>query len=410
MKPICHFSVLVFLLLGCTPEPQPIYPIPQPENLDKVEETRVLQAVQEAQQEVGDKPHSAEAWANLGKIYIAHDWYEAAAVCYGHAAEFDPDEFRWHFFLGRSHIHTDAATAIESFERAIAIDDNYAPAYIYGALALRKLQRFDQAKQYLRRAAKLDSKNPYAQLQLGELSLMDKQFETAHQHLQQALKLNPGQSEAHSALAQVNMALGDKTKAMEHAQAARLISTITPMEDELWAEIQLAGVSRRWFRKRGNQYLRDGKIKEAVHEFAVALEEDPIDPELWLNYGVALLRVKRVAEARTALERSLAQTRPADAPISPDTRSMTSADIAKLYVNLAVAAIGQKDLKAAEHHFKEALKINSNSFEAAFNLALLTSSQGQISQAIFYLEKAYAIRPDPKIPPLIEKIRRETRL
>ena len=71
MKPICHSSVLVFLLLGCTPEPQPIYPIPQPENLDKVEETRVLLAVQEAQQEVGDKPHSAEAWANLGK-FISH--------------------------------------------------------------------------------------------------------------------------------------------------------------------------------------------------------------------------------------------------------------------------------------------------------------------------------------------------
>ena len=211
--------------------------VPQPSDIGRVEERRLLAAVAAAQKTLVDAPKDASAWGRLGNIYFVHGWNVAAAECYRGAVEIAPNEFRWSYYLGMTTYKSDPQTAAETLTEAIKLDPQYAPAYVYRAAALRSLGDLEQAKKHLETANELDSRNPYASLWLGELAFATEQFELARSHLQQALKLNPDQSEAHAAMAQVAMVLGETDVATQHAQASRKRTEYTQMRDPLWWDV-----------------------------------------------------------------------------------------------------------------------------------------------------------------------------
>ena len=183
--------------------------IPQPQDIQHVEEKRLLAVVKAAQHTLVDASKDATAWGALGNIYFVHGWEIAAAECYRSAVEIAPNAFRWLYYLGMTTYKTDPKTAAQALAKAIQLDPQYTPAHVYRAAALRSLGRFAQAKAHLETANALEPRNPFASLWLGELAFADQQFEAARSHLQQALKLNPEQSEAHAAMAQVAMVLGE---------------------------------------------------------------------------------------------------------------------------------------------------------------------------------------------------------
>ncbi len=85
--------------------------IPQPSDLNLVEEPRLLQAIESAQKAVEKAPGKAAAWGQLGKVYHIHGWEVEAAQCYRRAAEIDPTEFRWLYYLGMITHKTDPQEA-----------------------------------------------------------------------------------------------------------------------------------------------------------------------------------------------------------------------------------------------------------------------------------------------------------
>jgi len=181
--------------------------IPQPVDLVLVSEPRLQQAAETAQKAVVNAPDDAETWGNLGNVYLVHGWEAEAARCYQRAANIDPAEFRWFYYLGLSTYKTDAQTAVDAFQKAIALDPDYPPVYVNHAHALRRMGRFEEARRHLLHVIKLEPKNPFAEVALGEISLASKQFDDARTHLERALELNPAQSEAHAAMAQVALDL-----------------------------------------------------------------------------------------------------------------------------------------------------------------------------------------------------------
>ena len=279
--------------------------VPQPSDIERVEERRLLAVVKAAQKTLVEAPKDATAWGQLGNVYFVHGWEVEAAQCYRVAVEIAPNEFRWLYYLGMTTYKTDPQATVQALAEAIKLDPQYAPAHVYRAAALRSLGHLEQAKVHLEAANELDSRNPYASLWLGELAFAAQQFEAARSHLQRALKLNPEQSKAHAAMAQVAMILGEMDAATQHAQASRKRTKYTQMRDPLWWDVLKVGVTAQRYAERGNRYLQQGAFKRAVSELETAISVLDKDSHLWLNYGIALLLNKQYSEATAILENTL---------------------------------------------------------------------------------------------------------
>ncbi len=276
--------------------------IPQPADLDLVEERRLLKAVETAQKAVRNVPDDAEVWGQLGHVYLIHRWEVPAIACYRQANTIAPDEFRWLYFLGRLTTRREPEAAVKYLNRALALNDAYAPAHLYLASALRILGKLDDAQQHLKTAKELQPDNPFSELWLGEIAFAQRQVELARTHLENALRLNPNQSEAHALMAQVATRLGDKETAKKHAYAARQPSRHSELSDPLWWHVLRAGVTAPLYAERGRRYMAEGNYIDAVAEFEVLISRTQKDIDVWLDYGVSLFHIERYAQARAALE------------------------------------------------------------------------------------------------------------
>ena len=386
--------------------------IPQPADLNLVEEKRLLKAVETAQQAVRNSPDDAEVWGQLGHVYLSHRWEVPAIACYRRANTLAPDEFRWLYFLGRLTTRREPEAAVKHLNRALALNDTYAPVHLYLASALRILGKFDAARQHLESAKRLQPDNPFSELWLGEIAFARRQVKIARTHLENALRLNPGQSEAHALMAQVAIALGDREAAEKHAHAARRPSRYNELSDPLWWDVLKAGVTAPLYAERGRRYMAAGDYASAITEFEVLISRTQKDIDIWLDYGVSLLHTERYREAFAALEHTQMLLR-SDADVRKEKKPhqiaylqvQTYNHIAQIYYE-----IGQTD--AAILTGQEAIQLFRNTIgnsqlsdevrgseyttflaNVHANLAMAYEDIGQPEQAIAQYQKALELVP-----------------
>ena len=279
--------------------------IPQPADLDLVEEKLLLEAIEGAQEAVRTSPDDADVWGQLGHVYLSHGWELPAIPCYHQASVLAPDEFRWFYFLGRLTKQRQPEDAVKHLTRGLELRPGYAPAHLYLASALRILGRLDEAQHHLKRAKHFQPDNPFSELWLGEIALAKQQMKLARTHLEEALRLNPRQSEAHALMAQITIALGDKQAARQHAQAARHPSQYNELVDPLWWDVLQAGVTASLYAERGRRYMSEGNYANAVAEFEPLISDAQKDIKVWFDYGVSLLYTARHHDALAVLEHLL---------------------------------------------------------------------------------------------------------
>ena len=280
--------------------------VPEPADLDLVEEKPLIEAIENAQKAVQKSPNAADVWGQLGHIYLSHGWEIPAIPCYRQASILAPDAFKWLYFLGRLTKQHQPEEAVKHLTRALTLESASAPAHLYLASALRILGRFDEARHHLERAKHLQPNNPFSELWLGEIALAERQLKLARTHLEEALRLNPEQSEAHALMAQVAIALGDTQAAKQHAQSARRPSQYGELADPLWWEVLRAGVTAPLYAERGRRYMSEGDYASAVTEFETLISDEQKDIKVWFDYGVSLLYTgNRHHEALAVLEHLL---------------------------------------------------------------------------------------------------------
>ena len=366
--------------------------VPQPSDIERVEEQRLLAAVAAAQKRLIEAPKDATVWGELGNIYFAHGWEVEAAECYQNAVEIVPNEFRWLYYLGLTTYKTDPQVAVQALAEAIKLDSQYAPAHIYRAAALRSLGHLEQAKTHLKTANELDFRNPFGSLWLGEFAFAAQQLEDAKNHLQQALKLNPEQSEAHATMAQVAMALGNMDAAAQHAQASRKRTKYTQMHDPLWWDVLKLGVTAQRYAERGNIYLQQGDFKRAVGELEMAISGLNKDAHLWLNYGIAMLLNKQYSEAVAVLENTLIVIR------DNENTARNPTELADLKVqnhyNLGLAYYQSGQIEKAIAAYQKAIQLEPNFADAYGGLGIIYWRSGNLDDAIRHCQKAIKIAPE----------------
>lgn len=296
--------------------------VPQPD-LSGVED--VVRRQVASRRAAAEAAGTAAAWGDLGRVYHAYDFPEAARAAYANAERAAPRDPRWPYLRG---LVLDAASrqqdAAGAFERAAELAPEDVPARIRLGDVYLDLGRLEDAAQAFERALELDPASAAAQFGLGRVEMESGRPERAVEHFERVLRTQPSAGLVHYRLAQAYRALGRKDDARRHLE--RRGETGVGFSDPLRREVSRLEVATAFDVVRslaedpesmseeelvGFAVAQFGDVGGAVEELSRLLEtpgesEDPA-ARARVEYvvGTLLARLGRWEEAETHLRRSL---------------------------------------------------------------------------------------------------------
>lgn len=227
----------------------------------------------------------ARAYGDLGQVYLAYGFNDAAADCFRNAAALDQGEVRWLYLLGAAQQASGQLDdAAASYVRALARGMTVAAVHIG---EIRLLQgRLDDAETALSQALANPPTAAAAHSLLGQVALARRDFKAAVEHLEAALAAAPEANRLHHPLALAYRGLGDRAKTEEHLKQAGQVG-LKPPDPWLDAVTNLR-VGERIALMRGRVAARAGRTADAEQEFRKALAAQPKSVEARVNLGSML--------------------------------------------------------------------------------------------------------------------------
>ncbi|HYS09662.1 MAG TPA: protein kinase [Myxococcales bacterium] len=194
--------------------------------------------------------------------------------------------------------------ALAVFDKALALDDRFVPAWAGRAEALlRKFERtkdsslIPAARTSARRAIELDDRLAASQLTMGLLHRAAGEREEAIASFQRAMQLEPGSADA---IRELGRAYDDAGRTQEAEVTFRRAIELRP---DSWAA----------YKDLGLFYNRHGRIEDAIPPLRHVVDLTPDNYNGYANLAAMHLRLGRYADAAALLERSLSLNRSAPA-------------------------------------------------------------------------------------------------
>ena len=226
-----------------------------------------------------DLYRAALAARALGDHRLANGLLRTAAL----AAPDDPAiQTLWGDLFGEKY---DQAEASRSFSDALALDDEWAPAYLGMARALADTNP-PGARSAAGRALEIAPDYLEAHLFLAQRDLDDRDHEAARQSLTRALAINGQSLEARSLLASM----------------AYVEDRLDDFENEVEKVLEINPTFGEVFRRAGNLTARNYRFEEAAALVRRGLEIDPDNSRSHAELGMHLLRIGDEPGARRELE------------------------------------------------------------------------------------------------------------
>lgn len=145
-------------LAACSDEPG----VPPPVLIDsRGLDEDLTELIDELLEAVRVTPSSGAMRGRLGMAYDVNQFRAAAIESYAQAAALDPEEFVWPYY--RSRLQGEAGMteeAVSTIDQAIAIRDDYVPAWMWKGTWLLELDRYAEARQAFDRAMELGAGSP----------------------------------------------------------------------------------------------------------------------------------------------------------------------------------------------------------------------------------------------------------
>jgi TolB-like protein len=186
------------------------------------------------------------------------------------------------------------------FEEAIALDPEYAHAYIDLGVTYWMdifLQSTQSPRDSLRlafecitKAIALDESNPSAHIQLGWLYAMTKQYDKAIAECERAITIAPNLANGHIWMSMVLSYSGRHEEALQYAEQGLRLDPFPPVHH---------------LRQMGTAYSRVGRHEEAITALKKALNRAPNDVLTRISLTVAYSRAGRMDEAQAEAEEVL---------------------------------------------------------------------------------------------------------
>jgi tetratricopeptide (TPR) repeat protein len=351
---------------------------PEPPAVDPREaDPEVLAAIESLRDECRRAPFSPAAWGKLGNALLAHDFHEAAQVCFARAEILDPADLRWPYSLGLTTEKSDPQASLEHWQRALRLGGEVPIIRLRLAELLLKLDRLDEAEDHYRRLEASEPQNGLVHLGLARLAYERGQWQAARESLTPLLHDPFARRKAHSLLAQVELRLQNPTAA---ARASAQAQTIP--EDRGWPDPFLEESDRLKTGKRARlaHALRLFNYQRPAEAHALFLELERRYPdwdEIWVNHGRILLAGQRLTEAELVLRRALT--------LAPESVG------AHFYLGRVLLERGSHG--AAAVSFREVTRLKPDHARAYFHLGQCLKAQGDRAAALDAFAKAADCQP-----------------
>jgi TolB-like protein/Tfp pilus assembly protein PilF len=283
----------------------------------------------------------------------------------------NPEAFQLYLqgkFFGDRVNQTDTDKAIDLFQRALAIDPDFALAWA-GLAHVHQVQAgfgfapiddgFERGRQAAQRALQVAPDLAEGHIELGKVYLMhDWNWADADASLRRARELAPGSAEA----------------LREGAQLARILSRYDEASDLGRRAVALDPLSARTQRQAAMIHFGFGRLNEAAASFQLALD---LSPKAGLAH--AFLAVTRLLQGRPDEALALAQSEPHE-----------------VFRNMALALIHHAQGRAAESDAALRTLIDGFGWTAAYQVAAVYAWRNEVDKSFEWLERAHAQR-DPGV-------------
>jgi tetratricopeptide (TPR) repeat protein len=240
----------------------------------------------------------AAAYGDMGRLFLATEYLDAAEACFLNAQALEPTDLRWPYFL--AHIHrrrNEPGKAAALFERVLAIDPNHVAALIWlGDMRLVE-GRPDAAEPALARALTLVPRDAGALDRAGRAALARRDYATAVKDLTAALEIQPQASSIHYPLSLAYRGLGDTKHA--DAQLALRGDVAAVLNDPLMQQVGALLQNASAAEVRGANAMAKHQWAEAVTALRQAIALSPDNAFTHLNLGTALFET---GDAKAALD------------------------------------------------------------------------------------------------------------
>jgi tetratricopeptide (TPR) repeat protein len=317
-----------------------------------------------------------QAYGEMGRLFMAAEYYDAAARCLVRAHDFQPDETRWPYLIGHlSRLTSDLTAAARWFSDVVHARPDDVAALVWLGTTYLDLDRPDEAATLFERALAEQPGLVSARGGLGRAALARRDYTAAVEHLTAALALDSRASMLHYPLAMAYRGLGDTARAETHL-SARGTTDIGP-PDPVMQELTGLLDSAPAYEFRGIRALERGQAAEAAALFRRGLALDAGSASLHHRLGTTLLLLDDEPGARREFADAL-QRAPEYAPT---------------YYSLGILEASHGRYGEAAARFATAVEHAPEYAEARLALAEMLAATGRIRAALPHFEAVLEARP-----------------
>jgi tetratricopeptide (TPR) repeat protein len=258
----------------------------------------------------------AKQYANVGDAFQSYDIIDQAIVCYQNAIILDKAApAKWHYHLAQSlRKHGDFAAAVTQYKIAITLlnkqkgtsKQKLAALFHLGECQL-ELTLEEDARSSFQTALTVGPNidDAICHLALGKTYIQSNPS-AAINHLLKALESSPRATNVHYSLMMAYRKVKNMRQAKYHQQQYQNGEDVVALTDPFQARLEELKYTSRSFRIRGdNNLFKQGNATAARDNYIKAIELDPTDPTLYLNLGVAYLRLADNENAKSCFLKTL---------------------------------------------------------------------------------------------------------
>ncbi len=250
-------------------------------------------------------PEVAEAFGDLGLLYITYEFLDAAQVCFSNASKIAPEDYRWPYLGAYLHkVRGRLPQAVEGFEEALRGSPEFLPARLRLGQIRAEQGEATLAREQFEKALELEPDCAPAYQGLGELAAAAGDDRAAVEAYSQALDLDPRATALHYLLGLSYRNLGDLEKAQLHLAQRGEVATRIP--DPLLNPLASRAASSQFYLVQGAEALEAGDFSGAAAAYRQALEKAPQTPAAFRGLSTALLALGDAGGALQALEEGVA--------------------------------------------------------------------------------------------------------
>jgi len=312
----------------------------------------------------------AAAYGDMGRLFIATEFYAAAERCFLNARALAPGDMRWSYYLAHvARLTNDLAKATGLFEQTLAAQPDHVPSLVWLADMHLAQSQPGRAKPLLLKAQTQAPREAAVMYGLGRVALEERDYAGAVKELESALAIVPSATRVQYPLAMAYRGLGNAQAAEAHLRLRGEVDL--PPADDLMDAVRGLLQNAAAFETRGVQAMDARRWPDAVADLRKAVALTPEAAGTRLNLGTALYMS---GDAEGALEQYRVAVR-----LSPG--------LARAHFGIGVVLETRRRDPEAIAAFAAAVQHDPNYVEARFSLANALRRSGRVEESLpHYLE------------------------